>query len=170
MKKSELKEIIREMIQDELNEKAKWRSSSVRQDIPNPDYDDGFSGEPETLPRASTDVDLPPGALQYRFPHDIATQGPRKGMATKQSINRTKSNIEKLAAAPNVPSTSPAPPQVQKAASKEAGGKIVFGRYFDASGKYLGRSSGGKWIDAAQDNSTPQLESLLKLERFVNDQ
>jgi hypothetical protein len=56
------------------------------------------------------------------------------------------------------------PPQVKKAASKEAGGRVVFGRYYDAQGNYLGRSQGGKWVDAASDpNAKTQMEMYQKL-------
>ena len=59
---------------------------------------------------------------------------------------------------------SPVPAQVQQAASKDAGGRVVFGRYYDSSGKYLGRSQGGKWVDAAGDPSAKsQMEIVKKL-------
>jgi len=53
-----------------------------------------------------------------------------------------------------------APPQVKQAASKEAGGRVLFGRYYDAQGNYLGRSQGGKWVDAASD---PNAQSMMEL-------
>jgi hypothetical protein len=60
--------------------------------------------------------------------------------------------------------SSVAPEAVKKAASKEAGGKVRFGRYYDAQGKYLGRSQGGQWIDAASDpNAKTQMEMYQKM-------
>jgi hypothetical protein len=56
------------------------------------------------------------------------------------------------------------PPQVQQAASKAAGGRVLFGRYYDAQGNYLGRSQGGKWVDASSDpNAKTQMEVYQKL-------
>jgi hypothetical protein len=66
--------------------------------------------------------------------------------------------------AKGTPAQSPVPVQVQQAASKEAGGKVVFGRYYDAQGNYLGRSQGGKWVDASSDpNAKTQMEMYQKL-------
>jgi len=63
--------------------------------------------------------------------------------------------------------TSPVPAQVQQAASKEAGGRVLFGRYYDAQGNYLGRSQGGKWVDAASDpNAKTQMEMYQKLKEI----
>lgn len=62
---------------------------------------------------------------------------------------------------------SPVPDATKKAASKEGGGKVVFGRYYDSSGTYLGRTQGGKWVDAATDpNAQSQLEIVQKLEEL----
>jgi hypothetical protein len=59
---------------------------------------------------------------------------------------------------------SPVPMQVQRAASKDAGGKVRFGRYYDAQGNYLGRSQGGQWIDGKSDpNAKTQMEMYNKL-------
>jgi hypothetical protein len=55
-----------------------------------------------------------------------------------------------------------APAQVQ--AAVQSGGKVVFGRYYDAQGNYLGRSQGGQWIDGKSDpNAKTQLEMYNKL-------
>jgi hypothetical protein len=63
--------------------------------------------------------------------------------------------------------SSSVPAQVQQAASKEAGGKVVFGRYYDGQGNYLGRSQGGKWVDAASDpNAKTQMEMYQKLKEI----
>lgn len=141
---------------EQLNEKAKWRSSSAATKVGDPfgARADAMGQTTDDTPdylKAKSDTDLPGGALQQRRPAQVATQGPRKGMATKQSIQRTKSNIQQYGDTSGVPDASPAPDNVQKAASKQAGGKVVFGKYYDASGKYLGKSSGGKWVDAAQE-------------------
>jgi hypothetical protein len=58
--------------------------------------------------------------------------------------------------------SSVAPTNVQ--AAVQQGGKVAFGRYYDASGKYLGRSQGGKWVDAASDpNAKTQMEMYQKM-------
>lgn len=62
-------------------------------------------------------------------------------------------------------SSNPAVPiNVSQAASKESGGRVVFGRYYDAQGNYLGRTQGGQWIDGKTDpNAKSQLEIVKKL-------
>ena len=69
--------------------------------------------------------------------------------------------------AKGTPAQSPVPAQVQQAASKESGGKVIFGRYYDAQGNYLGRSQGGKWVDPASDpNAKTQMEMYQKLKEI----
>ena len=176
MKKTYLKEIIREIVKEQLSEKAKWRTSSAAQSMEDPfgarADDMGYApGDAPDYLKAKSDTNLPSGALQSRRPAQIATRGPRTGKPTAASLQRTKGNIQQYAqdAEPTAMSNSPAPQQVQKAASKASGGKVVFGRYFDASGKYLGKVSGGKWVDASQDKTAPTLENLLKLKEIVVD-
>lgn len=56
---------------------------------------------------------------------------------------------------------SPVPPQVQQAV--QSGGKVVFGKYFDTTGKYLGKTVDGKWVDASQvTESSTLLKDLLQ--------
>jgi hypothetical protein len=45
---------------------------------------------------------------------------------------------------PRIPAGSPAPVNVINAVRQ--GGKVVFGRYYDGQGNYLGRSQGGQWV------------------------
>lgn len=176
MKKTYLKEIIREIVKTQLSEKAKWRTSSAAQQIGDPFNARGDElgyapGEMDTYLKAKSDTDLPSGALQNRMPAQMATRGPRTGKPTMASLQRTKGRIQQYAqdVEHSAMSNSPAPQQVKQAASKEAGGKVVFGRYFDATGKYLGRVSGGKWVDAAQDTTAPTLENLLKLKEIIRE-
>lgn len=65
------------------------------------------------------------------------------------------------------------PPAVQQAASKQAGGKVSFGRYFDSSGKYLGKTSGGKWVPAGQEQQGSALEEnstgMIRLTSLLNE-
>jgi hypothetical protein len=63
-------------------------------------------------------------------------------------------------------SGSVAPAQVQ--AAVQSGGKVVFGRYYDATGQYLGRSQGGQWVDAKSDpNAQRQLEMYNKIQELM---
>jgi len=63
--------------------------------------------------------------------------------------------------------TSPIPPEVKQAASKEAGGRVVFGHYYDASGTPLGKTVGGEWIPASDPRyKNRQLEVYQKLEEI----
>jgi hypothetical protein len=63
---------------------------------------------------------------------------------------------------------SPVPAQVRHAASREAGGKVVFGRYYDSRGQYLGRSQGGQWVDGKTDpNAQSQMEMYNKIQELL---
>jgi len=61
---------------------------------------------------------------------------------------------------------SPVPPAVQQAASRDAGGKVLFGRYYDGQGNYLGRSQGGKWVDAVSD---PNAKSMMEMYNKIKE-
>jgi hypothetical protein len=56
------------------------------------------------------------------------------------------------------------PPAVFQATQK--GGKVTFGRYYDATGRYLGRTQGGKWVDAASD---PQAKSQMEIVKKLSE-
>jgi hypothetical protein len=59
---------------------------------------------------------------------------------------------------------SPVPADVRASASKTKGGKVVFGKYYDSSGQYLGRTQGGKWVPGASDpDAHLQVEFYNKL-------
>lgn len=86
---------------EQVNEKAKWRSSSAAE--PNPEHDpeeyahDKLStGSPI---RSKADKPLPYGSIQSRRGAEVASSGPRKGMITKKSAeslkNRMKANLNK---------------------------------------------------------------------------
>lgn len=62
------------------------------------------------------------------------------------------------------------PSSVKSAMS--SGGKVVFGKYFDSSGKYLGRMQGGKWVDASKGNTPGSLEernNIIRLQDLVTE-
>ena len=64
------------------------------------------------------------------------------------------------------------PPDVQKAAAKQAGGKVSFGRYFDSSGRYLGKTSGGKWVPAGPEGDKSALKEntgMIRLTHLLNE-
>lgn len=180
MKRSDLKNLVREIIQQQLNERAKWRSSSAAEKVPDPfgdraDYHGNTSSDGTYL-RAKSDTPHRGSDLEFRgvgrMAHGppISDRGPNKGKALKTYTDTIKSQIRKAADNSGVPDHSPAPPEVVKAASKQAGGRIVFGRYFDRSGTYLGKSSGGKWVPASQDSSPSKLESLIRLEAIIKEE
>lgn len=63
---------------------------------------------------------------------------------------------------------SPVPAHVLRAVSgdkdKKNKGRIIFGKYYDAQGNYLGKTTGGKWIDPKDDpNPRSQLELYNKI-------
>jgi hypothetical protein len=80
-------------------------------------------------------------------------------MDTVRGVTQSKAQA---AAGGHGASGSAAPAQVQ--AAVQSGGKVVFGRYYDARGQYLGRSLGGQWVDAKSDPSAQtQMEMYNKI-------
>jgi hypothetical protein len=110
MKKYQLKEIIREVVVEEfmienlinevLQESAKWRSSSVAQRVTDPDDDDPESYDyhaenPRStgMLRAKSDTAPTDGSLNRRRPGQIATRGPNTGKLSAKSAETLKSRI-----------------------------------------------------------------------------
>jgi len=86
---------------EQVNEKAKWRSSSAAEANPEHDpeeyaHDKLSTGSPI---RSKADKPLPYGSIQSRRGAEVASSGPRKGMVTKKSAeslkNRMKANLNK---------------------------------------------------------------------------
>jgi hypothetical protein len=86
---------------EQVNEKAKWRSSSAAE--PHPMHDPDVAAHDRTATtspiRSKADKPLPYGSIQSRRGAEVASSGPRKGMVTKKSAeslkNRIKVNLNK---------------------------------------------------------------------------
>lgn len=93
--------LLRKEDAEQVNEKAKWRSSSAAEANPEHDpeeyaHDKLSTGSPI---RSKADKPLPYGSIQSRRGTEVASSGPRKGMVTKKSAeslkNRMKANLNK---------------------------------------------------------------------------
>lgn len=86
---------------EQVEEKAKWRSSSAAETHPMHDPDVAAHDRTATTSpiRSKADKPLPPGSLMSRRKSDVATSGSRAGMITKKSAdslkNRIKTNLKK---------------------------------------------------------------------------
>ncbi len=86
----------------ELEEAAKWRSTSVAKKVTDPDdYSDSVSYDyhhdnPKStgIKKATSDTPTKYGSLSARPHAQVASQGARKGMITKQHAERLKSRIK----------------------------------------------------------------------------
>ena len=85
----------------EIDEAAKWRSTSVAQKITSPDSEDSVSYDyHKEVPRSTGmlrskyDTSGRYGSLENRPKAEVATSGKRKGMVTKQHIERLKARIK----------------------------------------------------------------------------
>lgn len=79
----------------DIEEAAKWRRSSAAEPNPMHDpevasFDKSATGSPI---RSKANTPSKPGSISTRKPAQVASQGPRAGMATKRSQERLKSNI-----------------------------------------------------------------------------
>jgi hypothetical protein len=163
---------------------------------PNMPYKDRFGSGPNPVPSRSDTPDRNKHVSQRRSADPLQhRQDMRQGMAPQVQHSaqnyRTMATMAQRAASgdddthmsrsygdltplrPGAPksggSTSSVPDQVRQAASKEAGGKVVFGRYYDARGQYLGRTQGGQWVDGKTDsNAQTQMEMYNKLQELKN--
>jgi len=85
---------------NQLDEKAKWRSSSAAKKITDPDKDLGMADydyhheNPRSTGRLKSTADTEPsdGSINNRAKSSINSMGKRKGMISKADINRVKSN------------------------------------------------------------------------------
>jgi hypothetical protein len=84
----------------DLDEKAKWRSSSAAKKITDPDKDLGMADydyhheNPRSTGRLKSTADTEPsdGSINNRAKSSINSKGDRKGKISKADINRVKSN------------------------------------------------------------------------------
>lgn len=181
MKLSQLRELISELVSEELddlderNKENKAKKNAYHADLGKGSFKEplkqgrniGRSGPEDHLQGRQVRVKSEPtkptqaqvaqsGNAEFNYNRDVKNR--------RTALKRdTRAGVQALGTAPAGPPTASSlnpvvPPQVQKAASKAAGGMVKFGKYYDATGKYLGKVQGGKWIDVSQDNNVGTLE------------
>ena len=181
MKIDQLRELISELINEALEEKlapsggpskADKKAAVKQQTTQN--TEPGWGRDRQRFQRASTNDTDPrsaylqmrqsrsrgssaytPQALRTRTDKDADQARTAYAQHSQASINTDRS---RKAQGLKQAGGGAVPPAVQQAV--QSGGKVVFGRYFDGTGKYLGRTQGGKWMDASQDTAQKQLEQL----------
>ncbi|MFZ9733368.1 MAG: hypothetical protein ACO3BA_08395, partial [Schleiferiaceae bacterium] len=64
------------------------------------------------------------------------------------------------------------PQDIRAKASKAQGGKVAFGKYYDASGTFLGSVKQGKWVSAGQqqqNKSTLEEHKMIRLRDLLTE-